>query len=160
MVFVFCMYPTKSVPSAGPDCWPEPYELLGTTKFRVPRVFSAKLRAQSMMMFHASQSQHWQPLLPVTACSSHCIPSLMLGQYWCDCSAEGTRNSSAPQIARVGHEEILIWDLFPAWIAGGQTLDICSSTTVEMKIEVSCHFSVTNMQKYIHPNEDWHCLYG
>lgn len=123
-------------------------------------VFSAKPRAQSTMMFHTSQSQRWQPLLPATGCSSHRIPSLMLGQYWCDCTAEGTRNSSAPQIACVGHEGIPIWDLFPACIAGGQTFDICSSTTVEMKIETSCHFSVTNMQKYIHPNEDWHCLYG
>lgn len=122
--------------------------------------FSAKPRAQSMMRFHRSQSQLWQPLLLVTGCSSHCIPSLMLGQYWCDCTAEGARSSSAPQIARVAHEGILIWDLFPAWIAGGQTLDICSSTTVGMKIETSCHFSISNMQKYIHPKEDWHCLYG
>lgn len=81
----------------------------GTSRSLVPWVFSAEL-----MMFHTSQSQHWQPLLSVTSCSSHCIPSLVLGQFWCDSAAEGASNSSAPQIARVGHEGFLIWGLFPA----------------------------------------------
>ena len=129
----------------------------GATRSLVPRgLFHQKPRARRVMTFRVSQSQRWQPLLPVTGCSPRCIPSLVLGRP----HSKGDQKRLCTANSPCGSQRNFYSGFVSsAWTAGGQT-DICASTRMKERRETSCHFSITDMQKKIHQNEAWHCLCG